>query len=120
MGRQASNKQYFDDLLALRLAIVALWATCLAHLSRLLTKRAYKMDASRRLSVRPSTLSNMNISKTSGPIDIGKSALGLGPDRIGILVALATDSSLLYSCNHKILDGFEIRTNSTDCGVSCP
>ena len=45
----------------------------------------------------------MNISKTSGPIDIkfylkhhfggGKAALGFGPDRIRTLVSIATDSS---------------------------
>ena len=46
--------------------------------------------------VRPSTLSNMNISETSGPIAIkfylkhllggGKAALGFGPARTGTLV----------------------------------
>ena len=49
-----------------------------------------------------STLSNMNISKTRGPIATkfylkhhlvgGKEALGFGPDRIGTLVSMATDS----------------------------
>ena len=55
-------------------------------------------------SVRPSsTISNMNISATSGPItmklyqkhhwDGGKAALGFGPDRIKTPVSMATDSS---------------------------
>ena len=49
------------------------------------------------------TLSNINISVTSGPIATkfslkhhsgrGKAALGVGPDRIGTLVSMATDSS---------------------------
>ena len=48
------------------------------------------------------TLSNMNISKTRGQIATkfylkhhwvrGKDALGFGPDRIGTLVSMATDS----------------------------
>ena len=48
------------------------------------------------------TLSNMNISETLGPIATkfyqkhhrvgGKDALGFGPDRIGTLVSMATDS----------------------------
>ena len=70
-------------------------------------------DSSRRPSVRPcvraSTLSNMNISETSWPIIIkfyqehpwggGFAALGFGPDRITILVSMATDSS------HKVIMG---------------
>ena len=50
-----------------------------------------------------STISNMNISATSGPIimkfyqkhhwDGGKAVLGFGPDWIKTLVSLATDSS---------------------------
>ena len=53
-------------------------------------------------SVRPSTLSNMNIYETSGSIVTkfylkhhwvgGKGALGFGPDGIGTLVSMATDS----------------------------
>ena len=64
-------------------------------------------QSSRRPSVRPSvrasTLSNINISETSGPIttkfylkthwDGGKAASGFRPDRIGTLVSMATDSS---------------------------
>ena len=55
-----------------------------------------------RACVRPSTLSNMNISETSRPIIIkfhqkhywggGLAALGLGQDRIRTLVSMATDS----------------------------
>ena len=54
-------------------------------------------------SVRPLTLSNMKISTTSGPIVTrfylkhhwggGKAAICFGPDRIGTLVSMATDSS---------------------------
>ena len=50
-----------------------------------------------------STLSNINISATNGPIAIkfylkdhwggGKAALGFGPDQIGTVVSMATDSS---------------------------
>ena len=54
--------------------------------------------------IRPSsTISNMNISATSGSITIkfyqkhhwdgGKAAIGFGPDRIKTLVSMATDSS---------------------------
>ena len=56
-----------------------------------------------------STLSNMNIYATSGTIAIkrllkhhlgrGKAAFGLGPDRIRILVSIATDSS------HRVIIG---------------
>ena len=59
--------------------------------------------ASVRQSVCLFTLSNMNISETSGPIATkfylehhcggGKAALGFGLDRIGTLVYMATDSS---------------------------
>ena len=51
----------------------------------------------------------MNIAEPSGPIEIkfylkhhwggGKSALGLGPDRVGTLVSMATDSS------HRVIMG---------------
>ena len=56
-----------------------------------------------------STFSNSNISATSGPIVTkfylnhhwggGKAALGFGPDRIGTLVSMATDSS------HRVIMG---------------
>ena len=62
--------------------------------------------ASVRPSVRLLTLSNIEISKTSGPIAIKiymkhhrgkeKDALGFGPHRIGTLVSMATDSSHIY------------------------
>ena len=75
----------------------------------------------------------------------GKAALGFGPDRIGTLVSMATDSShrvvmgkllsalsaFIFHRNffilagneniHNISDEFEIRPDRTkDCGVSCP
>ena len=59
--------------------------------------------------VRPSTLSNMNISETSWPIIIkfhqehhlggGLTALGFGLDQIRTLVSMATDSS------HRVIMG---------------
>ena len=62
-----------------------------------------------RLSICLLTLSKMNISETSGPIEInfflkhhwggGKAALGFGPDRIGTLVSMETDSS------HRVIIG---------------
>ena len=69
--------------------------------------------ASVRACVRPCvrlfTLSNMNISETSGSIAIkfylkhhwggGKAAIGFWPDRIGTLVSMATDSS------HRVIMG---------------
>ena len=97
----------------------------------------------------------MNTSETSGSIVTkfylkhrwvgGKDALGFGPDRIGTLVSMATDSShrvimgkmfehasafifdqiffILagYENIYNILYEFEIRLDLTkDCGVSCP
>ena len=74
-------------------------------------------QSSRRPSVRPSvcasvrasTLSNINISETSGlivskfylkhPWGVGKAASGFRPDRIGTLVSMATDSS------HRVIMG---------------
>ena len=67
------------------------------------------MCPSVRPSVRPLTLSNMNISATSWLIGMkfylkhhwggGKAALGFGPDQIGTLVSMATDSS------HRVIMG---------------
>ena len=61
------------------------------------------------LCVRVLTLSNMNISETSGPIAIkfhlkhhwggGKASLSFGLDRIRILVSKATDNS------HRVIMG---------------
>ena len=66
-------------------------------------------QSSRRPSVRASTLLNINISETSGPIATkfylkhhwggGKAASGFRPDRIGTLVSMATDSS------HRVIMG---------------
>ena len=66
-------------------------------------------QSSRRVSIRASTLLNINISETSGPIVTkfypkhhwggGKAALGFWPDRIGTLVSMATDSS------HRVIMG---------------
>ena len=100
-------------------------------------------QSSRRPSVCPSTLLNINISETSGPI-----ALSFEQDQIGTLVSMATDSShwviMWKSCSHSstfIFDRiffiladnqgiyyiyyisyeFEFQPDSTkDCGVSCP
>ena len=65
--------------------------------------------ASMCLCVRPLTLSNMNISATSGPIVTrfylkhhwggGKATLCFWPDRIGNLVSMPTDSS------HRVIMG---------------
>ena len=62
-----------------------------------------------RACVRPLTLSNMHIAATSGPIVIrfhlkhhwggGKAALCFGPDQIGTLVSMVTDSS------HRVIMG---------------
>ena len=66
-------------------------------------------DSSQRLSVHLSILSNMSISETSWSIIItfhqkyhwggGLTALGFGPDRIRILVSMATVSS------HRVIMG---------------
>ena len=62
-----------------------------------------------RPSIRPLTLSNMNISATSRPIGMkfylkhhwggGKASVGFDPDRIKTLVSVATDSS------HRVIMG---------------
>ena len=101
------------------------------------------------------TFSNMNISETSGPIAnkfylkhhwVGEKAVfSFGPNRIGTLVSMATDSSqrvIMGKCcehastfifyrifliltdnedNRYISDKFDFGPDSTkDCGVSCP
>ena len=84
----------------------------LAHLSRRLTRWAYRIGlepASVCPCVCPLTISNMNISKTRGPIATkfylkhhwggGKPALGFGPGQIRTLVSMATDSS------HRVIMG---------------
>ena len=67
------------------------------------------MSACVRLCVRVLTVSNMNISATSGQIATkfylkhhwggGKAASAFWPDRIGSLVSMATDSS------HRVIMG---------------
>ena len=66
-------------------------------------------QSSRRPSVCASTLSNINISETSGPIATkfylkhhwggGKASLGFGPDWFGTLVSMATESP------HRVIMG---------------
>ena len=89
----------------------------LAHLSRRLKGELIVYQSSRRLCVClsgclsgcVSTFSNLNISAISGPFVTkfylnhhwggGKAAVGFGPDRIGTLVSMATDSS------HRVIMG---------------
>ena len=88
----------------------------LAHLSRRLTRWAYRIGLEPAsvcpcvcACVCPLTISNMNISKTRGPIATkfylkhhwggGKPALGFGPGPIRTLVSMATDSS------HRVIVG---------------
>ena len=92
----------------------------LAHLSqRLVGELMYTHGwASVRLGISPSssTISNMNISATSGPKtmkfyqkhhwDGGKAALGFWPDRIKTLVSMATDSSHRVIMEKKVLPLF--------------
>ena len=78
-----------------------------------LTRPRYQVSVYRTIgplvilpTVRLLTLSNIEISKTSGPIAIKihmkhrrgveNGALGFGPHRIGTLVSMATDSSHIY------------------------
>ena len=71
------------------------------------------------LSVCPSTLSNIYISKTSMPnatkfylkhhLGEGKAVLGFGPDRIRTLVSMATDSS------HRVIMG----KTASSCFLEC-
>ena len=70
-------------------------------------------------SVRPSTLSNMNISETSRPITTkfylkrhwggGKAALGFDADQIRSLVSMATDSS------HRVIMGKRASSRFLNC-----
>ena len=95
--------------IGLRWAIVALWATCLAHLSRRLTRWAYRMGLE-PASVHPSihtfkheylqdqqTDYNQILSEAS--LGWGKAALGFGADQIRTLISKATDSS------HRVIMG---------------
>ena len=74
----------------------------LAHLSLWLSGELIVYQSSRRPSVHPSTLSNMNISQASRPIAIkfylkhhwsgGKAAWRFDADQFRTLVSMATDS----------------------------
>ena len=99
----------------------------LAHLSRRLTRWAYRMGlepASVGPCVRASTLANMNISETSRPITTkfylkhhwggGKAALGFGADQIRTLVSMAMDSS------HRVIMGKRASLLFLDCFWSDP
>ena len=103
----------------------------LTHLSRRLTRWAYRMgleQASVRPSVhpsvRPSTLSNMNISETSRLIRTkfylkhhwggGKAALGFDADQIRTVVSMATDSS------HRVIMVKRASSRFLDCFWSDP
>ena len=72
-----------------------------------------------RPSVRPFTLSNMNISATSWPIKMkfylkhhwggGKASVGFDPDLIRTLVSMATDSS------HRVVMGKTTSSRFLEC-----
>ena len=104
---------------------IILWF--LAHLSRRLTRWAYRIGlepASVCVCVCPLTISNMNISKTRGPIATkfylkhhwggGKPALGFGPGRIRTLVSMATGSS------HRVILGKTASPRFLGCFWSDP
>ena len=99
----------------------------LAHLSQRLIGELIVYRSSRRLCVCPCvracvralTLSNMNISATSRPIEIkfylkhhwggGKPSVGFDPDRIRTLVSMATDRS------HRVIMGKTASSRFLDC-----
>ena len=72
-----------------------------------------------RACVRALTLSNMNISATSGPIGMkfylkhhwggGKASVGFDPDRIRTLVSTATDSP------HRVIMGKTASSRFLEC-----
>ena len=117
----------FNISSALRWAIQDQWSsgvsTFLAHLSRRLTRWAYRIGL-QPASVCLLTISNMNISKTREPIATkfylkhhwggGKPALGFGPDRIRTLVSMATDSS------HRVIMGKTASPRFLGCFWSDP
>ena len=87
----------------------------LTHLSRRLVGELIVYPCS--VSIRPSsTISNMNISATSGSItmkfykkhhwDGGKAALGFRPDQIKTLVSMATNSSHRVIMEKTVLPHF--------------
>ena len=99
----------------------------LAHLSRRLTGELIVYQSIRRpsvcawvrLSVRPFTLSNINISATSWPIGMkfylkhhwggGKASICFDPDWIRSLVSMATDSS------HRVIMGITASSRFLKC-----
>ena len=120
LGIQHLALKYYQFLFEWR-PQVDLWF--LAHLSRRLTRWAYRMGVE-PASVRASTLSNMNISETSRPITTkfylkhhwggGKAALGFDADQIRSLVSMATDSS------HRVIMGKRASSRFLDCFWSDP
>ena len=131
-----AKKQFWIGILTEQFSMIIkfeFWQKCglLAHLSRRLTRWAYRMGlepASVRASVCPcvraSTLSNMNISETSRPITTkfylkhhwggGKAALGFDADQIRTLVSMAMDSS------HRVIMGKRASSRFLDCFWSDP
>ena len=98
----------------------------LAHLSRGLVGELIVYPCS---GVRPSsTISNMNISATSGPSTMkfyqkhhwegGKAALGFGPDRIQTLVSMATNSFRRVIMEKTVLPLF-LSCFSSDPSYTC-
>ena len=103
--------------------------TFLAHLSRRLTRWAYRIGLEPAsvcpcVCVCPLTISNMNISKTRGPIATKfylkhywggeKPALGFGPGRIRTLISMAADSS------HRVIMGKTASPRFLGCFWSDP
>ena len=121
----AGRKGHFVGFIMGRLILfwLTLTFTFLAHLSWRLTRWAYRMGPEPAF-VRPSTLSNMNISETSRPITTkfylkhhwggGKAALGFGADQIRTLVSIATDIS------HRVIMGKRESSRFLDCFWSDP
>ena len=95
----------------------------LAHLSRRLRGELIVYPSSRRpcgcASVRPFTLSNMNISATSWPMGMkfylkhhwggGKASVAFDPARIRTLVSMAIDSS------HRVTMGKTVSSRFLEC-----
>ena len=83
------------------------------------THKYTSVKMSVRPCVRPLTLSNMNISATSLPIELklylkhhwggGKASVGFDPDRIRTLVSMATDSS------HRVIMGKTTSSRFLEC-----
>ena len=121
-------------LISQLLSVIECQTWFLAHLSRRLVGEliVYPWSGVRPSSVvrrrrrRPSsfTISNMNISATSGPITTkfnlkhhwvgGKAAFGFGPDQIRTLVSMATESS------HRVIMGKTVSPLFLGCFSSNP